>query len=88
MSELSSPPITLAVLALIHSENKVRVKKGFLFFIEQIVIFTLIYFLFSRESKRWIITRAPTPPPALVMIHLFDSLGCKVRVKKGFLFFY
>jgi hypothetical protein len=31
--------------------------------------------LFSRESKRCLITCAPTPPPAFVMIHLFDPLG-------------
>jgi hypothetical protein len=31
--------------------------------------------LFSRESKRCLITRAPTPPPALVMIHLYDPSG-------------
>jgi hypothetical protein len=31
-------------------------------------------FIFSR-IKEMLITRAPTPPPALMMIHLFDPLG-------------
>jgi hypothetical protein len=60
-------------------------KQNFMFNIRNKLFYT---HLFSRESKRCLITCAPTPPPALVMIHLFDPLGKLSLCEKGFPFFY